>query len=131
MSDSFEEQQVIKLGVAGALSREFAADQTQFLNLIAETLKKAFPAETNVLTKGLFTKKTVGFELMLGDCKYRLEQMGSRLEATKAKIVRGIALKTDSIPVEQCLSELSEQLEAKAQQSGVDRAALARLLGLD
>ncbi len=46
----------------------------------------------------------------------------------RAKIVRGIVLKTEQIPVDQWIEELSEALAEVAGQSAQGRAALERFL---
>jgi len=65
----------------------------------------------------------------LGEYQYRIgrERQGP-LVAMRAKIVRGIVLKTEQIPVEQWIEELSEALAHVAGQSAQARTALERFL---
>lgn len=132
MSDSFESQDWVRVGVASALAKEFAADQRRFLSLFAKVLQESLPQETKVVTKGLFTKTIIGVEVTLGENRYRIEDTGSGpLQAGKTRVVRGIALKTEPIAMDTCLTEISETMEERARQSAGDRLAMARLLGLD
>jgi len=65
----------------------------------------------------------------LGEYQYRIgkERQGP-LVAQRAKIVRGIVLKTEQIPVEQWIEELAEALAQFATHSAQARAALERFL---
>lgn len=132
VADSFESQDWVRVGVASALAKEFTADQKRFLALFAKVLQEAFPQETRVQTKGLFTKTVVAVEVTLGEDRYRIADAGSGpLEAGRVRVVRGIALKTEPISMETCLNEISEAMEERARKSANDRLAMARLLGLD
>ncbi len=51
------------------------------------------------------------------------------LQASRTRIVRGIALKTESIPVEDWLDELSANLDERVRTNSTARAALERLIG--
>jgi len=60
MSDAFEQQEWVKFGVAATLSKQYASDQRQFLELLVQMLERALPDETTVERKGgIFSKKTV------------------------------------------------------------------------
>ena len=132
MADAFEDQEWVKLGVASALARQYESDQRPLLQLLADTFTRALPGQTAVKTKGLFgPKKVVGLEINLGGAAYAIEDPGGgSLVATKKKIVRGIVLKTEPLPMKDCLRELGEELEARAQTSQETHDALANTLGL-
>src|SRR5271156_5764353 len=99
MSD-FEDQAWVKMGVAGALEQEYLKDQGFFLELLAKTLSTALPDETALQTKGFLKKAVVGVQVSLGDYRYCFEKPDhGPVLAKKTKIVRGIALKTEEIPV--------------------------------
>ena len=132
MSDSFEQQEWVKFGVAATLSKQYAADQRMFLGLLAQMLEGALPGEVEISRKGgLFAKKTVQrVTVSMGDFKYSLEDPGrGPLLATRIRVVRGIALKTEAIPVEEWLSELGAALDERAGTSAAAREALARMVG--
>ena len=132
MSDPFEQQEWVKFGVAATLSRQYASDQRMFLDLLAQMLEGALPDEAEISRKGgLFSKKTVQrVTVVLGDYKYALEDPGrGPLQATRIRIVRGIALKTEAISVEEWLAELGAALDERASTSAAAREALARMIG--
>ena len=131
MSDPFEEQEWVKFGVAATLSKQYAADQRMFLDLLARMLEGALPGEVEIGRKGgLFSKKTVQrVSVLIGENDYSLEDPGrGPLSATRKRIVRGIALKTEAIPVEEWLAELGAALDDRASTSAAAREALARMV---
>jgi hypothetical protein len=132
MSDSFEQQEWVKFGVAAELAKQYAADQKLFLDLFAKTMEAALPGQTEIGRQGgLFSKKTIQrVTVTLGENRYSLEDTGrGLLRATRTHIVRGIALKTEETPVEDWIRDLGEALDAQAQTSAAAREALARHLG--
>jgi hypothetical protein len=132
MSDDFEQQEWVKFGVAATLSRQYAADQRTFLELLAQMLEGALPGEAEIGRRGgLFSKKTVQrVTVTLGEHRYTLEDLGrGPLHATRARVVRGISLKTDEIPIQNWLDELGAALDERARTSAAARDALARLVG--
>src|SRR5690348_3664344 len=58
MSDSFENQAWVRMGVAGALEQEYLKDQQFFLELLAKTMLATLPDQCEQRTKG-FLKKTL------------------------------------------------------------------------
>ena len=132
MSDPFEEQEWFKFGVAATLSKQAAGDQREFLNLLAQMLERALPEDTQIERKGVFfAKKTLHKVIvMLGENRYTLEDPGrGPLLASRTRIVRNIALKTESIPVETWVQELGTALDERARSSATAREALGRLIG--
>lgn len=132
MPDAFEDQAWVRLGVAGALSREYAADQRHFLGLLAEALEKAVPGEIETRTTGFFANKRLAeLSVTLGAHRFSLEDPGKGpLRAKRMHMVRGIALKSEEISVEQALAEIGEALDERAKTSQAARNALAAMLGL-
>lgn len=132
MADDFEQQEWLKFGVAATLSKQYAADQRVLLELLATMLDGALPDEAEIVKRGgLFSKKTIAKVVVtFGDHRYTLEDPGrGPLQATRTRIVRGIALKTEPIPVEEWLAEISANLDERARTSARAREALARLIG--
>lgn len=132
MSDEFEQQEWVKLGVAGALSRQYGEDQRNFLEMLADMLSSAMPEEVEIKKRGgLFSKKTLqSVTVTLGDQRYTLEDPSyGSLHAFRTKIVRGIALKTEEMEVPDWLDSLGVSLEEKMKVSSTAREALSRLLG--
>jgi len=132
MADDLEGQGWARLGVAAALGQEYAKDSKAFLGFLGSLLKGAMPEETEIRTRGLFKKTVEAVVLDLGGWRYQIEDPGrGPLLATRAQVVRGIALKTETIPIEECLAELEATLTARAGENAKARAALAQMLGLD
>ncbi len=132
MTDAFEDQEWVKFGVAAALSKQYATDQREFLELLAQMLERALPDETEIGRRGgFFAKKTVQkIVVLLGENRYTLEDPGrGPLQASRTRIVRNIALKTEAIPVETWVQELGGTLDERARSSASAREALARMIG--
>ena len=127
-SESFD---VISMGVAGALSQQYAADQRDFLPLLARLLKDALPSEVQLIESGFFKKTLRGVVLTHGESRFTLEDPGQgALEASHTRVVRGIALKTDRLSIEEWLELVSQMLEESAKTSANARSAMAKTLGL-
>ena len=120
------------LGVAGALAGNYARDVRGFLPLLAAVLTSSMPEETQVERKGGFFQKEKPVRkviVTLGDQVYTLEDLGhGPLAASRQKSVRGIVLKTDALPLETWLTELSVEIAARAKQSEKAFFALKNLL---
>lgn len=132
MSDDFEEQDWVKVGVAAELAKQYSADQKALLENLANMLESAFPNETIVVRKGgLFSKKSIAkIKARFGEYTYNLEDTGrGPLVASQTKIVRGIALKTEEIPVESWMEILGEELEAHTRNHARAREALSKFVG--
>ncbi len=131
MSDDLEGWEA--LGLAGSLAHSYAQDARGFLPLLAAVLESAMPEETEVERKGgLFQKQKPvrQVSVTLDDQIYTLEDTGrGPLVAQRVKIVRGIVLKTDSLPIEEWLSELGAAITASAGRSEKAFFALKDLLG--
>lgn len=121
------------LGVAGSLATSYTQDARNFLPLLASVLGASLPAETEIERKGgLFQKQKPihKISVTLGDQIYTLEDAGrGPLAAQRVKVVRGITLKTEPMPVEDWLAELSAEITARAGQSEKAYFALRDLLG--
>jgi hypothetical protein len=107
-------------------------DVKTFLEALAVKLEGSLPNNTTVTRQsGLFSREHPVKEVAvsLGDYQYRIgrERQGP-LVAVRAKVVRGIVLKTEQIPVDLWIEELSEALADIAGQSAQARMALERFL---
>lgn len=132
MSDEFEQQDWLKFGVAASLSRQYGADQRAFLEMLASMLEAALPGEAEIGRHGgLFSKKIVQrVTVTLDDNRYTLEDPGKgNLRATRTRVVRGIVLKTEELPIQDWVTELGAFLDERARTSHAAREALSRLVG--
>ncbi len=124
----------LKLGLAAALTKEYEADSRGFLALLADTVERALPDSTERQMDGSwFAKKTLkGFTVTVNQDRYRLEDTGrGPLVATVAHVVRGIALKTESLSVPDWLREVGAAMDERLKTNTEARQALAEMLRLD
>lgn len=96
---------------------------------LARTLGDEFQELTRVETSGgLFSAKRVtAFEMSLDDAVYRMERGPRGIVAERAEVVRGIAVRTEPLPVDAWLKALSAALSAMAGSSARTRDALRRI----
>lgn len=120
----------LKLGVAAELAKNYAQEGSGFLRSLALMLQAALPRETEVMQRGgWFAKKeTSGVLVTLGEDRLSLEDIGRGLRATRTRIVRGIALKTEEISVEEWLQELGATLDERARTNRATRDALEKMV---
>jgi|SRR5579862_2400884 len=128
-----EDDPLVQIGVAGALSREMQQDHEAFIQLLAQAIQTAFPNEAELRYEGGFLskKRLCGVSISLGEDVYSLTKPArGPIESTKTHVVRGIALKTEPMPVDKWLTEVSTLIEAKAGMDSATRSSLASALGL-
>ena len=130
MSDEISEPMRTELFAASL--RADKADLITFLDALAVKLEGSLPDYTRVTRQGsIFSRERTVKEVMLslGDYQYCIgrERQGP-LVAVRAHVVRGIVLKTEQIPVDQWIEELSEALAQLAGSSAQTRTALERFL---
>jgi len=122
----------LRVDLLAASLRADTADLKAFLEALAVKLEGALPQQTVVTRQNkLFSREHPVREISitLGEYQYRIfrEQQGP-LITLRAKVVRGIVLKTDQLPMEQWIEELAEGLAKQAEQSFQARSALERFL---
>lgn len=120
------------LGLSAALANSYAEDARGFLPLLAGFLAAGLPDVATVERKGgLFQKqKPISkITVALGENLYTLEDTGrGMLSAQRTKIVRGIRLKTEEIPIEEWLAAISEEVSRHAKRNEAAFFALKELL---
>ena len=130
MSDELSEP--LQVDILAASLRADTTDLKAFLEALASKLAGALPNQTVVTRQSrLFSREHPVREIavMLGEHQYRIsrEQQGP-LQTLRAKVVRGIVLKTERLPMEQWIDELASGLAQEASQSSQARIALERFL---
>ncbi|BCM90508.1 hypothetical protein IAD21_02362 [Abditibacteriota bacterium] len=125
----------VKIGVAANLSRYYTAEGRGLLSPLARLLKDALGEAVELqMTGGFFSKKELsGVSFTLGEWRYALEDGGGDrrtgpLVAKRTRVVRGIALKTEDLPVSTWLEEVGLALEVEAQNNEATHAALSKLV---
>jgi hypothetical protein len=113
--------------------RADSADLKAFMEALATKLEGALPAQCAVERKGggFFSKEKRVHKIFvdLGETRYSLVSEGGRVQASRGRSVRGIVLKTEQLPLEEWIDDLSRVLTTEAQRSEQARLALERLLG--
>jgi hypothetical protein len=127
-----QEPMEVQVDLLAASLRADTSDLKVFLEVLAVKLEGALPNQTVVTRQSkLFAREHPVKEIAitLGDFHYRIsrEAQGS-LSTLRAKVVRGIVLKTDQLPMEQWIEELAAGLARQAGQSDQARQALERFL---
>lgn len=90
------------------------------------------PESVELIETGLFKKSLRGVVLNEGENRLTLEDSGrGGLQASYTRVVRGIALKTEKLTVEEWVTMVSELLEERAKENNAARNALANALGLE
>jgi hypothetical protein len=130
MNDEFSEPMRMEL-FAASLRSDYT-DAKAFLEALAVKLEGSLPQHTFVTRQSsIFSRDHPVKEIAvsLGDYQYRIgKQRQGPLLAQRAKVVRGIVLKTEPIAVEQWIEELASGLAQVAASSAQARAALERFL---
>lgn len=122
----------LQVELLAASLRADTTDLKAFMEALAVKLGGALPEQTVVTRQNkLFSRDHPVREILvtLGEYQYRIsrEQQGP-LITLRAKVVRGIVLKTDQVPMEQWVEELAVGLARQATQSAQARAALEHFL---
>lgn len=118
--------------LAAGLLKEYTGDRQMFLEMLARLLEEAVPAHVDLERAGGWFSKDRPVRAVtvdLGDNRFTLEAgRGGTLAATRVRVVRGIALKTDELAVEEWLDQLSAELYVFARtHSGALEALRKRL----
>jgi hypothetical protein len=113
--------------LAAALRRDAESIAEQLAHL-AGVLAAILPDRTSIEHAGMFSRKhvaavTVTFE----DTMFHLAHEASRVVSVKRDLVRGVALKTHALALDEWLAELATALSRHASTSEAAHAALARL----
>jgi hypothetical protein len=118
--------------LAAAL-RADTTDANTFIDALAAKLSGALPHRVRVERGGgLFSHSHPVRRLFvnLGDWEYVMTaEPGGTPAAARTHAVRGIALKSEPLGIDEWIDAISAELAALAQRSAQDRAALQRLLG--
>ncbi len=116
-------------GKLAASLRAEARNAEQLYQGLATRLADEFPDFTRVETSGgLFTSKRVeSFEVTLDDAMFRMRRSGRGVVAERSEVVRGIAVKTEPLPIDAWVEALAVALAAKAGSSSRTFDALRRL----
>jgi hypothetical protein len=111
--------------------RADASDTAAFLEALAARLEGALPGQVEVERKGRLlggAKRVRRISVRIGDSHYEIAGDGGALTARRRNVVRGIALKSEELGVDEWIDGLSADLLELAQSSERGRVALERLI---
>ena len=122
----------LQMEMLAASLRADTTDLKAFLEALAVKLEGSLPNQTIVTRhSSIFSREHPVKEITvtLGDYQYRVsrERQGP-IMTQRAKVVRGIVLKTDQVPLDQWIEELAGALAEIAASSAQARSALERFL---
>jgi hypothetical protein len=112
--------------------RADAVDLKAFVEALAVKLTESFPARVRVDRSGGRLRGKGGVRRLvvkLGDGEYELVSDGGQVLSTRKVIVRGIALRTEQLALEEWIDRLAGELVLEAGKTESDRVALERMLG--
>jgi hypothetical protein len=114
--------------VAASL-RADSTDLDVFVPALAAKLCAALPEQVEVERSGLLGRRPVRrVEVFVGEHRYELRYERKHVETSRARVVRGIVLKTEELPLDVWIDALSRDLAEEAGTSERSRLALQRLL---
>jgi len=111
--------------------RADATDLNAFVEALAVKLEGALPGRVTIARQGGLFSRSKGvreISVDMGDSRYSLVSNGGRIETTRRNEVRGIAIKSEPLELDEWIAALSLELEAAARSSADGRQALERLL---
>ena len=137
-NDNLSEPDTLELMVAAAMGRQYRDDSRSFLKSLAHLLEQILPGEAQVQRSGWFggddrpvKRLEVSFrdpEAAQNSTRYFIEAEGSGEPiAGRTKVVRGIALKTETITTDDWVTDISTALARRSADSKAARDALRRL----
>jgi hypothetical protein len=121
------------LDLAAAEVRVDSADTHALIEALAARLEESLPRLAAVRRRrvgGFRSKQTEveRIEVVLGDERFELAQARGGLQCTRHRVVRGITLKRDELPIGQWISELVEEVARTAAVGEQARITLEGLL---
>jgi len=115
------------------LAASLRADSTDleaFIPTLAAKLSDALPEQVEVDRSGILGRGRIRrIEVFVGEHRYELQCERRGVRPSRARIVRGIVLKTEELALDEWIDALSRDLAEEAGTSERSRLALERLLG--
>jgi hypothetical protein len=117
------------LELLAASLRADAADAPAWVGVLGEKLAAALPTRVALHRAGMLHHGPIdGLAVDLGAWRFALRLEQGRPVAERIHLVRGIALKTEALALDDWINALSEALAALAATSERERGAILRLL---
>jgi hypothetical protein len=121
------------LDLSAGMLRADSGELDSSVDVLASKLEDSLPAMTSVKRRkvgGFRSKRLVveRIEVMLGDELFEITRAAHGFQCTRHKVVRGITLSRQEIPLADWLSELIKGVSATAEITERSRAALEGML---
>jgi len=112
--------------------RASSGDLTTFVEVLADKLDRALPGRVSIERRAVkrFSKdkRVARIELSLAGDRFIAVVERGALETRRARVVRGVVLKSDVLPLDAWLRALGTELASEAEASEQSRRALEQLL---
>lgn len=121
----------LSFDVLAASLRQDNEDLKVFTEVLAKKLEQAAPAFVHVeRAGGLFQKNPTVKRIVVSfePWQYVLENQRGRLNTSRSKLVRGVAIKSELLDLNPWIDALSQELVARASQEAAARESLERFL---
>jgi hypothetical protein len=119
----------VDIDLVAASLRADAGDLRVYVEELARKLEQSFPGRCSVRRSGLLGKGQVRLiTVTAGDARYELEHKDATVVARRTSVVRGIALKSEQLGLDQWIDSLAAEVLAEAERSEHGRLALENLL---
>src|SRR5262249_45055026 len=105
---------------SGTLAASLAVslnDVPALVTSLRALLSHAFPQHTQIEESGFFSKSVSAISVSVKTNVYRLAVDGARAQGTRMKMVRGVKLKDEQLPLGRWVEELSRDLSAIAEEN--------------
>jgi hypothetical protein len=117
------------IDLVAASLRADASDVRIYVEELARKLEQSFPGRCTIRRSGKLGKRPVRtITVTLGDARYEIEHRDSSIVARRTSVVRGIALKSEELGLDEWIDSLASQVVEEAERSERGRLALENLL---
>lgn len=107
------------------------SQQKDLVETLAKMMTLSLPDNVSITRGGWILSKDKPIEeltIRFDDYHYRIIKEGSGYSARTLKMVRGVALKTTELSLDDCFNEILKELTSLAEQNGKARDALQKFV---
>lgn len=112
--------------------RAGGADLPRFVEVLAAKLEDTLPQNAVVQRRSVRflsrEKQVAAIDVTLGEVGFGLRRDGSRVVTVRSKVVRGITISNDELPVADWITELASAIGREAGEASAAHVALSGLL---
>lgn len=113
---------------AAARLRRTSQDLQSYVRTLGDKLLDALPGQATARRGGLFGPPVAAVVVELGDVRYELEIAHPVDRVHRSQVVRGVAIRSETIPLDTFVAELTDRLRNAASTDEGAVRALERLL---